>query len=72
MTRDAIFFTFGGMAVGVVVWASVTRPIPERGKIVCHADGTAYTAHIDTHGISQADLVNAVAVMCRLRERMGV
>jgi hypothetical protein len=45
---------------------------PERSLIVCHADGTTFVGHIDVRGISQADLSNAVQMMCRFRERMGV
>lgn len=54
-----------------VVWSHVPQP-EQRGLIVCHADGTTFVGHIDTRGISQADLSNAVQLMCRYRERMGV
>lgn len=57
-----------GLSVG-----RLYAPQPEhRGLIVCHADGTTFVGHIDTRGISQADLSNAVQLMCRYRERMGV
>lgn len=56
-----------GLSVG-----RISAPIPDRGLIVCHADGTTFVGHIDTRGISQADLSNAVQLMCRYRERMGV
>jgi hypothetical protein len=74
MTRAAIFFTFGAAVAAMVVLGvehSIVRA-PEHGLIVCHADGTTFVGHIDVRGISQADLSNAVQMMCRFRERMGV
>ena len=73
MTRDAIFFAIGAVVGGAILFGASSRPEPERGLVVCHADGTSFMGHIDTQGIELADLSNAVGMMCRFRaERMGV
>lgn len=58
-------------AIVSVAWLYPPQP-EQRGLIVCHADGTTFVGRIDTRGISQADLSNAVVMMCKFRERMGV
>lgn len=75
MTRDALFFTFGVVIAAIVAFGAersiLSRP-PPRSLIICHADGSTFVGHIDVRGISQADLSNAVQMMCKFRERFGV
>jgi len=73
MTRDAVFFSIGLVVGSAIMFDSFDPPKPQRGLVVCHADGTSFMGHIDTQGIELADLSNAVGMMCRFRaERMGV
>ena len=58
--------------IAAIVSVAWMAPREGRGLIICHADGTTFVGHIETQGISQADLSNAVQIMCKVKERMGV
>lgn len=71
MTNLCIGFMIGLLVGAGIIFDSFDKP--QRGTIICHADGTTFIGAIDTQGIELADLTNAVGMMCRYRkDRMGV